>query len=228
MRKSLFAWVILCAITLLLLNCGRDQELVSIQVQPASETFGTSSTPLIDNQGTQVQLQALGSYIHPPVTKDITNQVAWSSNTPQMMTVDASGLLTVTGLACGSTLISATVTTNKSSGGISSPGAIVTGYFTGNVTCFTSSGGGGGTNNPILTIGFLGSGQGTVAVSPGSFSCSTPNPCSTQLYQFGTSLTLTATASSGFTFAGWQNCQSATNVCTFDLAGNTTVTATFN
>ena len=28
-----------------------------------------------------MQLRALGTYIHPPVTKDITNQVTWESNT---------------------------------------------------------------------------------------------------------------------------------------------------
>jgi hypothetical protein len=56
-------------------SCGRSQELVSIQVQPPVETFGASTTAVIDNAGAQVQLRALGTYIHPPVAKDITNQV---------------------------------------------------------------------------------------------------------------------------------------------------------
>ena len=68
-------------------SCGHSQELVSIQVQPSVETFGASNIPVIDNVGAQVQLRALGTYIHPPVTKDITSQVTWSSNTPQMFTV---------------------------------------------------------------------------------------------------------------------------------------------
>ena len=98
-------------------SCGHSQQLVSIQVQPSTETFGSSTTPVIDNFGAQVQLRALGTYIHPPVTKDITNQVTWSSNTPQMFTVDATtGMLTATGESCGGTLISATVTTGKSAG----------------------------------------------------------------------------------------------------------------
>src|SRR5690348_15202792 len=70
-------------------SCGRDQQLVSIQIQPTTETFGDASTPVARDAGLQVQLRAMGSYIHPPVTKDITNQVTWTSNTPQMMTVDS-------------------------------------------------------------------------------------------------------------------------------------------
>jgi hypothetical protein len=84
-----------------------------------------------------VQLRALGSYIHPPVTKDITNQVVWTSNTPQMVMVSSTGLITATGQACGGTIISATVTTNHSSGAISSNGALVTGSMTANVVCPT-------------------------------------------------------------------------------------------
>jgi hypothetical protein len=230
LKKSLFALMILSAITILLLNCGRDQELESIQVQPVSETFGSSTIPLIDDAGAQVQLQALGTYIHPPVTKDITDQVAWSSNTPQLMTVNSSGVLTVTGSACGTALISATVTTNKSTGGISSSGALVTGYMTGNVVCFTGTGGGSG--NPVLVVTFLGNGAGTVvSTTPTGFSCVSPGPCSTQLFTLGTTITLTATPSSGSTFGGWPTCPVATttNACTFTIATSpTSVTVQFN
>src|SRR5262249_40038205 len=156
-------------------SCGRDQELVGIQIQPTQETFGASNIPVSAAAGQQLQLRAMGSYIHPPVTKDITNQVTWASNTPQMMTVDSSGLITVTGQACGGTLISATVTTNKSAGGISSSGAVVTGYMTGNVVCFTGTngggGGGGGGAAPILSLTFNGNGSGTVTSNPLGLSC---------------------------------------------------------
>jgi Bacterial Ig-like domain (group 2) len=227
LRKSLFAWVIFCGVAVLLLSCGRDQELVSIQIQPASVTFGSSTVPVIDNAGAQSQLQALGSYIHPPVTKDITNQVTWSSNTPQMMTVDSSGLLTVTGLACGTATVSATVTTNKSAGGISSSGAIVTGYMTGNVVCFTSSGA-----NPVLTVSFLGNGSGTVVSSPvGLGSCNTAlTLCSTNAFAAGTPIMLTATPNSGSTFGAWQGCPAPPvgNVCSFTVEADVNFVVTFN
>jgi len=210
-------------------SCGHSQQLVSIQVQPSVQTVGTSTTPIIEDAGAQVQLRALGTYIHPPVTKDITNQVTWSSNTPQMFTVDAAtGLLTATGESCGGTLVSATVNTNTSAGGISSSGAVVTGFMTANVVCFTGTGGGSG--NPLLSVTFLGAGIGTVSDPALLFSCSTPGPCSTQAFASGTSITLTATPSSTSTFGGWSMCPTSptSNVCAFTLSGNPVVTVTFN
>jgi hypothetical protein len=129
---------IVCLI--LLTACGHDQQLISITVQPATQDFGATNIPVSANAGANVQLRALGTYIHPPVTKDITSQVTWNSNTPQMVTVSATGLITATGLACGSALVSATVTTNKSTGNLSSSGALVTGNMTVNVICFTAAG----------------------------------------------------------------------------------------
>jgi len=117
--------------------CGHDQQLESITIIPAVENFGSTKTPVIDDAGLNVQLRALGSYIHPPVTKDITSQVTWTSNTPQMVTVDANGVITATGLACGGTIIFATIVTNHSDGAISSTGALVTGSMTANVICPT-------------------------------------------------------------------------------------------
>ena len=126
--------VVLCVSGLT--SCAHDQQLTAITIQPATETFGASNIPVSANAGATVQLRAIGSYIHPPVTKDITNQVVWNSNTPDIATVDpASGLLTAAGLACGNALISATATTNKSIGNISSSGAIVTGSMTATVVC---------------------------------------------------------------------------------------------
>src|SRR5271165_809709 len=144
---SIFA-LIAAAISLLSVSsCGDPQELISITVQPSVETIGNSSTPVQDDAGSEQQLRALGSYIHPPVTKDITSQVTWASNDTQMFTVSSTGLLTATGLACGGSLISATVNTNADGSGVSSSGAIVTGYMTANVVCFTGNGGG---NEPTL------------------------------------------------------------------------------
>ena len=228
-RKLVGPIVIALVATVLvsLSSCGHNQQLTSITIQPASETFGASNIPVIANAGSQVQLRALGNYIHPPVTKDITNRVTWNSNTPQMMTVNSSGLVTVTGLACGATLVSATVTTNSSDGGISSSGAIVTGYMTGNVVCFTSSGGGAG--NPALTLTFQGIGSGTVSSNPTGLSCSSPGPCAAA-FPVGTQVTLTATPTGTSSFGSWSGCDSlgTTNPCTVNLSANKTVTVSFN
>ena len=140
MNKRWSAPVGLCVAAFLLATlsaCGHKQQLVSITVVPAVENFGATDIPVDLDAGLNVQLRALGSYIHPPVTKDITNQVVWVSNTPDMVTVNSTGLITATGRSCGGTLVSATVTTNRSEGNISSNGTIVTGIMQANVICPT-------------------------------------------------------------------------------------------
>ena len=117
--------------------CAHEQQLVSITIVPAVENFGATNIPVDLDAGANVQLRALGSYIHPPVTKDITNQVVWVSNTPDMVTVNATGLITATGRSCGGTIVSATVTTNNH-GSRTSNGAIVTGNMQANVICPTT------------------------------------------------------------------------------------------
>lgn len=209
-------------------SCGRGQQLVGIQIQPNSEMIGRSDLPVIDDAGYHIQLAALGTYIHPPVTKDITDQVTWVATDTQMFSIDSSGLLTATGRACGTSLVSAALTTNNSEGGISSSGAVVTGYMTAGVVCFTSSGGGSG--NPALTLTFTGLGSGTVASSPPGFSCTSPQACVTQAFTAGTAITLTATPNGSSTFGGWSNCPGtiSTNVCSFTAGPNETLTVTFN
>ena len=139
-QKSRFFLVLAAMLCVVGLNsCGHDQQLVTITVQPEHEIFGASNIPISLDAGLTVQARAIGNYIHPPVSKDITNQAVWKSNTPEIATVDAAtGLITATGLACGDGLVTATVTTNHSVGDISSNGALVTGTMTVTVVCPTA------------------------------------------------------------------------------------------
>ena len=206
------------------LSCAHDQELASIDVQPKTITFGDANIPVFQDRGLAVQLRALGHYIHPPVTKDITDQVTWGSNDIQMVTVNSTGLLTATGNVCGTgALVSATVETNSSTGGRHSSGAIVTGNMTANVTCFT------GTSNgtAILNVAFLGGGTGTVTIAPSGFICSAS--CSVSFPVNSGPITLTAAASG--TFGGWSsNCPLISGqTCTINsLTTNLALTVTFN
>jgi len=138
-RSKLACVLAILSLAWLAPGCGHKQQLVSITIQPATETFGDSNTPVPDDQGLSVQLRAIGNYIHPPVSKDITDQVTWASNTPNIATVSASGLLVAAGIDCGNSLISATVQTNHSFDNVSSSGAIVTGSMTATVVCQGSS-----------------------------------------------------------------------------------------
>jgi hypothetical protein len=140
MNRNWLSLVLVCAVALFLPSCGHDQQLVSITIQPAIETFGATNIPVKADAGLSVQLKALGTYIHPPVTKDITSEVTWGSDDIQMVTVTSTGLITVTGETCGGTLISATVNTNSSVGNLHSAGAIVTSSMQANVVCSTGVG----------------------------------------------------------------------------------------
>jgi hypothetical protein len=223
MIRKWFRLTLVCAVIFLIPSCGHEQQLAVISIQPSDETFGAPTIPVSADAGLTVQLRALGSYIHPPVTKDITGQVTWASNDTQMVTVNSTGLLTAVGLACGSSLVSATVNTNKSTGNLSSQGAIITGYMTANVVCFTGSVGGTG---PILTVNFAGTGSGIVTSSPAGLGCA--STCGV-IFPSGTTVVLTATPTGSSTFGGWSNCQASGPVCTVtNLTSNLTVTVTFN
>jgi hypothetical protein len=231
MSRKWFSIIALIATAISLLavsGCGDPQTLQSITIQPGTETVGASNIPVSQDAGSQVQLRALGTYLHPPVTKDITNQVTWSSNTPQMFTVNSTGLLTATGLSCGGTLVSATVQTNSDPSGVSSSGAVVTGYMTANVTCFTSTTSGGSTG-PTVTVAFGGTGAGTVSSQPAGINCaSTGGPC---VGTFATGTTIVLTATPIGTFGGWSgSCDSISGeTCTINsLTSDISVMATFN
>jgi hypothetical protein len=208
------------------LSCGHDQELVGITIAPDTENFGAPTIPVDLDAGLSVQLRALGQYIHPPVTKDITNQVTWTSNTPDMVSVNSTGLITATGLSCGGTLISATVKTNSSAGNISSSGAIITSTMQANVICFTGTGTGSG-SGPILSVQFTGLGTGSVTSTPSGINCAAN--CSAS-FASGTAINVTATPNSGSTFGGWSGCDSISGqTCIINsLTANRTVAVKFN
>ncbi len=200
-----------------MLSCAHDQQLVGITIRPEVENFGSADPAL------NVQLRAIGNYIHPPVSKDITDQVIWNSNTPNMVTVTSIGLLSPAGFACGNALVSATVMTNHSVGNRPSSGAIISSSMTANVACLSTTG-------PILTVNFAGVGSGDVTSSPQGLICTSPTPCSASFVS-GTLVTLTATATGTSSFGGWSvgSCNSSSGAsCTVDLTSNRIVTAAFN
>jgi hypothetical protein len=228
---GIIALVITATSLLSLSSCADPQELVGITINPTMETIGASNIPVGSDAGIQVQLQALGTYIHPPVVKDITDQVTWASNTPQLVTVNSTGLMVATGVLCGGGLVSASVTTNHDGSGVSSSGAVVTAYMTADVVCFTGngSGGSGGGSEPVLTVIFSGGGTGVVASTTSGFTCSSTNVSCLDSFPSGTAVTLTASPVSPSTFGGWTGggCTGTGN-CTLLLQTDTTVTAAFD
>jgi hypothetical protein len=110
-------------------SCAHNQHLVSIQVQPNAVVF--------EGVGAQVQFTALGTYDHPPETKDITNQVQWRIDIGYLATINSSGLAVATNV-CGAGNAIATVYSDPSdpSGGTIMEGsAAISGVQQGTPAC---------------------------------------------------------------------------------------------
>lgn len=89
-RLAIFAMLMLAV--LLLPSCGFKRKLVSITVTPDGAN--------ITGSGVQVQFKAVGNYIHPPDSRDITESAVWASDAPQVISIDTHGLAT-SGTVCG-------------------------------------------------------------------------------------------------------------------------------
>ena len=76
-----------------------------------------------------------------------------------------------------------------------------------------------------LTVTTAGSGTGTVTSAPSGISCGTT--CAAN-FPSGSSVTLTAAPTTGFTFTGWGGACSGTSTCTVKISAATSVTATFS
>jgi hypothetical protein len=109
--KGLAILVVTLGVATQIVGCSSGQHLETITVTPTSVVFGGADPNL------HVQLTATGTYIHPPATKDITNQVTWSSAVTQVAQVSNTGLVSPT-TDCGVAGVSASVTTNDPTGNV--------------------------------------------------------------------------------------------------------------
>ena len=109
-RKWFSIIALIAAATLLfsLPSCGFNQHLVSITLQPAGGF-------VFEGLNAQGQFTALGTYIHPPETKDITDSVVWSIDVANFGTLTQTGQITYTRTdGCGSGDVTATFYSNPS------------------------------------------------------------------------------------------------------------------
>jgi hypothetical protein len=204
MNRKWFSIAVLIAAATFFINlssCGYNQHLVSIQVVPPGATFNTV--------GSSIVFKAMGTYVHPPSTKDITDIVTWSVDSQNLVTITDTSLVTAVSI-CGSGNLYASYydSPNQVTGS-----AFLTGGGAGTATC----------NQAVLTVDIVGS--GTVVDSTGVISC--PTTCSA-VYTLGSQIGLTATPGAGGAFSSWTNCAPAGNTCTVLLDKNINVTATFS
>ena len=215
--------VIAMGAALSLPSCGHDQKLVSIAVTPQSAIYPTPKS-------LYVNFTATGTYIHPPVQKDITALVTWSAAVPELLIINDNGVagrIAPDGTDCGISDISATA--QEGTGGA---GNIVIGYATVTVQDPTNPlCPGGSTTSGELVVTPAGSGTGITTSQPGGISC--PGTACGAQFPAGELVTLTATANAGSTFATWAGCTplpTNPDECTATIPGGgiVNVTATFN
>lgn len=213
------AALILTALVLLSLSsCARDQKLQAVTITPPAVVYGAAVLPGVTQ--VPVQLTAYGSYIHPPETKDITTQVTWTVDIPNVAIIDSSGHLTA-GPDCGIANVSASLYTSGNT-----QGNVVVGFATITVDGPSSLGcpQGGATHN--LSVGVTGGTNGVIVSSPSGINCG--GVCAAP-FASGTTVVLTATPNSGHTFGTWGGCDSESGLsCTVTLSNDRTVTASFN
>lgn len=196
-------------------GCAHDQQLVSMTIQPSTFTF------LQPDPTAQTQFTALGTYIHPPATKDITNLVTWKSSVEQLATVSSAGVVSpANSLSCGTAQISASSNQRTGPGGNT-----VFAFSTVTVNNPAIPGCPGFGVNATLTVQVIG--MGTVTSNPAGINCAS-STCSATFPE-GSSVTLTAAPAMGFSFANWSaGCTPSGSTCSLLLNTNLTIVATFN
>jgi len=189
-----------------------ELKLVSITVQPPTGTFLTPDT------NSQIVFTALGNYIHPPDTRDITDKVTWATDVPQLIQISG-GVVSPKG-GCGIADISAS---------LRDKGNLVTGYATVTVNDPTNPVCPGGSQTQgVVIVALAGTGTGSVTSAPAGITC--PSKSCGALFNVGSTVVLTATPDTGSTFHDWAGCTSTTDTtCSVVVTtGSTVVTVTFN
>jgi hypothetical protein len=216
MIRKWFGAIALVSASLSLLSlssCAHNTHLVSIAIQPGDGTFAAV------DPGLSFQYRAYGTYIHPPKTLDITDQVTWQSSATQVAQFTAPGLVSPN-TNCGVAQIFATM--HDSPNDIVSNSASITVEGPVNLGCPQA---GSVTHNLLVDV--TNPADGVIVSSPGGIVCGFG--CGAQ-FSAGVIVILSATPNPPHNFTGWgTGCDttSATN-CTVLMNGDRTVTASFD
>lgn len=92
-------------VSLMSLTCCDSPSLVAITITPNTQFF--SFNPGLTSQFTATGIFDQGN--HPKTTQDITNEVTWKSSAAQIATISSTGLVTSTGVAYGTSNITASM-----------------------------------------------------------------------------------------------------------------------
>jgi len=194
-------------------SCMHERKLVSITIHPTAFTF---PTPDPDVHG---DFTAFGNYIHPPDTRDITDKVTWKTDVPQLLQINGGVVSPQPGNVCGIADVSASM---QDGGNLIIAYATVTVNDPTNPICP-----GGSQTQGVVIVALAGAGTGSVTSLPAGITC--PIKSCGALFNVGSTVVLTATPDTGFTFDNWADCTSTTDTTCSVLVttGSTVVTATF-
>jgi hypothetical protein len=210
MIRKWFGVVVLVLASLSLLSlssCAHNQHLVGIQVTPSSATFG--------GVGAQLQFRAVGTYIHPPANKDITQQVQWSIDSQNLVTFNGPGNVTAIS-DCGTGNVTASM---KDGDNFVSGSGFVAAAGVGTPACTQA------------TLSVEVTGSGNVTSPGGEILC--PGTC-TAAFPLDSTVVLNGAPVAPATMVGWSwapgtpGCLSQTaTTCTVALDTNATIAAAF-
>lgn len=189
----------------------------------ATQTFGGGNSGQFDTDAFVSQLNWSGTALSLPFSTFLGGS-GDEDIIGGFLTVDTSGNVYVTGDTNSSDFPLTPSAIDKSlNGGVSPPPGCTINSI--NVICPDAFVAKYSAVMSQITITVAGSGAGTVTSSVGGINC--PGTCFAS-YTNGTQVKLTATPSSGSTFAGWSGGCTGTSTCTLTLKSNELVTATFN
>jgi uncharacterized protein YjdB len=117
-NRFCFSVILLAGLVLPFTACSNNQ-VGSIQISPATQSLAVNQTVQFSATG------LIGHGAHPTSSQDVTSLVTWTSSTPDVATVSASGLATavsagtatISASMAGATSATATVTVTAGSGG---------------------------------------------------------------------------------------------------------------
>jgi uncharacterized protein YjdB len=201
-NRLLFGALSVLGLIFPLTGCTNPSGLDSIVISPSTQSLAVGQTTQLNVTGTYGNANHLS-------TKPVTAGVTWSSNTPSVATVDATGI--VTGIGNGTSTITATA--QGFNGPVSSSATVTVGTSGG-------TGGSGGTGTIV-----------SIAVIPSSQSVATAGQ-TTQFIAIGTSSTgatsyLTNVVAWSSSTPAVATIGAATGLATAVGAGTTTITALY-
>ena len=207
-------------------SCGHDQKVVGLTITPTTSTFQSPGFTPPPANPTQ-QYTATATYIHPPATKDVTNEATWTVDNG-VATMSSPGLFSAspppvgsppgTPGPCGVADISASVPEGTGgSGNIVIAIATITVNNSADPLCP------GGGKLGTLAVAVIG--NGSVTSLPADIDCTATGGTCIASYSVGASVLLTATPVN----VTWANCPNASsNTCVVTIpTGGTAVSATF-